>query len=462
MKALLLAPYPQISYVSTTQYPPLGLLYIGGSIVELVDGLQILDANALQLNISETVERILLFSPDVVGISINVVTAKVARTIANEVRKLLPNVKLIAGGPLPTVCPDDWLQCFDVVVVGEGEIPFREIINKIKDGQTISENIKGICTRNGHCRHAEHPNLDELPLPAYDYLVPKLAFYSKKARVVKKIMAPILTSRGCPYSCVFCDKSVHGTNFRPRTVESVLKEIAWLRNKYGVRQIDILDDNFTFDVKRASDILDGIIKIGGFAVNCQNGIRADRVNKELIDKMKRAGVFRVGIGIESGNYEVLKKLNKNLDLNIVISTIRLFRKKRITVQGYFILGFPYEDSEAIKDTIKFAIKANPHFANFSHFFPIIGTPIYNELKNSGKLYNENGEAENGFYRDDPYYDNQLISNEKMQKIYRWSWRKFYFRPYKILDIILCIKSWKELLWVVRIAISMAKNKLLSK
>lgn len=461
MRVQLLSPYPQITNIATTQYPPLGLLYIGANVCDVVDELQILDANILMLNIRQTIERIKKYKPDVLGISVNVVTAKIAREIAVIIKKDMPEVKLIAGGPSPTIHPTEWLRYFDVVIAGEGEIPFRNIIEQLKDGNNIVEaSCAGICIKDHDYKVSEHPDLDKLPFPAYDYLIPNLQYYSKTARVVKSYMAPILTSRGCPYGCVFCDKSVHGRNFRPRSAESVLHEIRWLHDKYGIRQLDILDDNFTFDMERATKILDGIITIDKFAINCQNGIRADRINEQLAKKMKRAGVFRAGIGIESGSSEVLNKLNKQLDLNDVMNAIKILRSQRITAQGYFIIGFPYEEKKNIIDTVNFAIKANPHLANFSHFFPIVGTPIYDMLKKEGKLLFSDGEVEDGFYRTNTHIESDKITRDEMSKIYRWAWRKFYFRPSKIFDVIFCIKSWKEFIWIMRIALSMIRNNLL--
>lgn len=462
MKLLLLSPCPQINNMSSTQYPPLGLLYIGSYVKDIVDCLQILDANVMQLNTDDTIEKIKDFAPDILGISINVATAKSAKCIVEKVKKQMPNVKTIAGGPHPTISPEEWLKYFDIVIAGEGEVPFRSIISQFNAGKNIEAECQGICLPNGEITHACHPDIDMLPFPAYDCLNPDIQYYSKKARVIKPYMAPILTSRGCPYSCSFCDKSVHGINFRPRSVESVLNEIKWLYEKYGVRQLDILDDNFTFDKARAHKILDGIIEIGNFKINCQNGIRADRIDNELAIKMKKAGVFRVGIGIESGNPEILKRLNKQLNLEDVTNAIRMLRNQRITTQGYFIIGLPFECASDIQDTINYAIKANPTFANFAHYFPIMGTTIYDELKKNNKLMIENGEIEDGFFRSASYIKNPNISFEDMARIYGQAWRQFYFRISKIVDVLMSVKSWRELLWIARISLSMFKSKLLRK
>ncbi len=462
MKLLLLSPCPQINTMSSTQYPPLGLLYIGSYVKDIVDSLQILDANVLQLSVEDTIKRIKNFEPDILGVSINVATAKSAKCIIERVKKQLPGVKTIAGGPHPTISPEEWLKYFDIVIVGEGEVPFRSIIKQFNAERNVEVECQGVCLHNGKATHACHPDIDMLPFPAYDCLIPNLQYYSKRARVIKTYMAPILTSRGCPYTCTFCDKSVHGINFRPRSAESVINEIKWLRKKYGVHQLDILDDNFTFDKERAHKILDGIIDIGRFKINCQNGIRADKIDNELVIKMKKAGVFRVGIGIESGNSEILKRLNKHLDLDDVSNAIQMFRKQRITTQGYFIIGLPFESIDDIQDTINYAIKVNPTFANFANYFPIMGTPIYKELKNNDELLVKNGEIEDGFFRSTSYIKNPNITSKDMAKIYAQSWRQFYFRISKIADILMSIKSWKELEWIMRISLTMFKSKLLQK
>jgi radical SAM superfamily enzyme YgiQ (UPF0313 family) len=245
-------------------------------------------------------------------------------------------------------------------------------------------------------------------------------------------------------------------------VESVLNEIKWLHDKFDVRQLDILDDNFTFDIVRAHKILDGIMKIDKFAINCQNGIRADRVTEELVDKMKKAGVFRVGIGIESGNQEIVNRINKHLSLQEVSRSVSLFRRRNITVHGYFIIGFPFETEEDILTTISFAISVNPHFANFSHFMPVIGTPIYKELEETNGLTAFEEEHTEGFYRLNPQITNSAISAENMKVLYSKVWRRFYLRPLKLLDIMLCIKSYSDMKWIVKVGIGVIKNNLMKK
>lgn len=455
MRVALVAPYAEdLPDLSTTQYPPLGILYLAASIKDIAEDIMVLDASFLKLNVEQTYKRIKEFHPHVVGISINMTTEKSAKELAVCIRKNNPNIKLVTGGSSPTVAPEEWYGYFDVVTAGEGEIAFRNVIQQYLTKDSISCTVKGICVDGKEATKACHPDIENLPFPAYQYLVPPLACYSNKARLVKKYMAPLLTSRGCPYCCTFCDKSVHGINFRPRTPESVLQEIKWLHDEYGVHQFDILDDNFTFDLTRAEKILDGIIKMKNIRITCQNGLRADRVTPTLVQKMKKAGVLRVGIGIESGNESVLQRINKKLDLNKVEYAISLFRQHRITVHGFFIIGFPFESELDIKDTINFAIKANPHFANFSRFMPIKGTALFDELLSKGLLTEK--QEHNFFSLTAPVkYDN--ITEERLNQLFHSIWRDFYLRPSKVFDILKNIKSFKEFIWIIRLGISVLKR-----
>lgn len=429
-------------------------MYLAACVEDIVDSILVLDANVLELSIEQTCNKISEYSPDIVGISINMTTSDISNEIAKKVKSENSFIKLIAGGPSPTSSPDNWFKFFDVVIAGEGEIPFRNIVKQLLNSKEIVCMCPGICMEGVPSSKATHPDLEKVPFPAYKYLYPGLHYYSKKARLIKPFMAPILTSRGCPYSCTFCDKSVHGTGFRARSPQSVLNEIRWLRQEWEIRQIDILDDNFTFDLERAEIILDGIIEMGKIYINCQNGVRADRLTPQLIKKMRSAGVFRVGIGIESGNRAILAKLDKKLDLEIAENVIGLFRKERITVHGFFIIGLPFETIDDINETIEYSIKINPHFANFSRFFPIIGSPIYNQLISSKRLADC---GENGFFslNSSVIYDN--MSNEEVNEVFTKAWRKFYLRPYKVFDIIRSVKSFKEFCWIIRVGLSIIKR-----
>jgi radical SAM superfamily enzyme YgiQ (UPF0313 family) len=293
-------------------------------------------------------------------------------------------------------------------------------------------------------------NLDNLPFPAY-HLLPKLKFYESRSR--KTPVAPILTSRGCPYQCVYCNKSVFGSRFRKRSAENIITEIELLIKKFGVKQIDILDDNFTLDIAHAEQILDMIIgrKLGIY-ITFPNGLRADRLTRRIVRKMKQAGVYKVGIGIETGDTKIMKNIKKGLDLGKVVQAIRWLRKERITVFGFFMLGLPGETPKTMQKTIDFAIMANPHIANFAITVPMPNTELYEMIKNSGRFVKEE-KIEKGYYTiDGGYYELDNLRSKDVLQYQRKAYLNFYFRPKKIIDFIFQIKSYRELKWTIKTAI----------
>jgi radical SAM superfamily enzyme YgiQ (UPF0313 family) len=298
-------------------------------------------------------EKLASFSPDIIGIQLNIVTAKAGMELCGILKKRF-NVPIIYGGPFASSNYAKLLSTgADAVVIGEGEHTFTELCSgkdwrKI-DGMYFRKSDKVVMTKH----RALIESLDELPLPAF-HLLPDLSLYRSRSR--KSPMAPIFTSRGCPFQCTYCNSNIFGKRFRARSPENVMKEIDILVAKYGVRQLDILDDNFTLDIERAEKILDMIIERDyGLAINMQNGLRADKLTPRLIMKMKKAGVYKVGIGIETGNRDVLLSIKKGLNLDSVGRSLRWFRQAGIVTIGFFMLGFPSDTPKTMKDTIDFAI-----------------------------------------------------------------------------------------------------------
>ena len=170
-------------------------------------------------------------------------------------------------------------------------------------------------------------NINSIPFPAYD-LLPPFKIYKSRAR--KKPVGVLITSRGCPYQCTFCNASVFGKSFRARSPENVMAEIDMLVAEFHIKQIDVLDDNFINDMGRAESIFDAVIsRKYGVLINLQNGVRVDRLTFATVKKMKKAGVFKIGVGIESGDPAILKGVKKGLDLKQVEQALAWFRKAGI-------------------------------------------------------------------------------------------------------------------------------------
>ena len=461
-KICLVNPFPYYAggVNEGTVYPPLGMATMATILKERDFPVKLIDANILQMSIADTLKEINDFGADLVGVYMNIVTAKAGIELCKELKK--QGIKLVLGGPfaqneLPGLLKRSQADC---IVLGEGEVTFLQICKGYK-----LEDIQGLffLKEGAPITTPQRPliqNLDDIPPAAYE-LLPSLDHYRSRSRETP--MAPLMSTRGCPYKCTFCSSSsktsVFRNKFRVRSPEHVVAEIEHLVNNMGVKEIDVLDDNFTLNIPRANKILDLIIekKIKVW-INLQNGVRADRLTYDLMKKMKQAGVYKMGIGIESGSEEVLASIKKGLRLSAVEDAVKWADELDIVVIGFFMLGFPSDTEETLKQTIDFAIKLNPSIANFSLCIPFPGTPLYDEVVAKGYMTKSMEEGSDfGFYAGDFSYQTPNLDKKTILKYQKLAYLKFHLRPSKIIEILGDIKSWNELKWTMNTAFSLLKN-----
>lgn len=457
-KVMLVNPFPYYAegINEATVYPPIGLAYVASFLEERGIECKIVDANILKLTNRCVLEEIKKFAPEIIGIHTNIVLARAGIELSKKIKEDLDKVVVI-GGPYATALVEKTLEesKADCIIRGEGERTMLDIIKNFSD----FKKVEGISYINeGEIVHNPDrdliKDLDSLPFPAY-HLLPDLENYRSRAR--KTPVAAILTSRGCPYGCIYCNKNIFGRTFRARTPENIIEEIRLLVDKYGVRQIDILDDNFTFDIERAERTLDLIIDNGfDLAINCQNGVRADRLTEHLVHKMKKAGVFKVGIGIESGDENIIKVINKSLDLEKVKTAIEWFKREGIMVYGFFMIGLPGETKETMQKTIDFAKEVDPHIANFSIAIPFPGTKFYDMIEKEGRFTGKI-DGTSGFYGEEFYYELGEVNKKLALQYHRKAYREFYFRPSKVIDLLKNINSWSEFKWTVAATLPLLRN-----
>lgn len=458
-RVVLVNPYPDYAEEvnAVTLLPPLGIGYIGSFLEKNGHECTIIDANATRLKNETVAGEIKKLEPDIIGIHSNVVKARSAILLSKLIKSEL-KVPVILGGPYPTSLPEYVLResdC-DAVVVGEGEETMRELVEKREwDG------IEGIALPRdgGMVRTPPRPlieDLDSLPFPAY-HLFPDLGLYTTRAR--KKLIASIITSRGCPYGCIYCNKNIFGKRFRARSPENVTAEIEYLADEFGVRHIDIVDDNFTLDTDRAMRIADLIIsKNLDMEIACHVGLRAERVTKELLVKLERAGVFQIGIGVESGDPEIQKAIKKNLDLERVKKVVGWAREAGIKVNGFFMLGLPYETRESMERTIAFALEMDPHIAQFHITIPFPGTPLYDLIAAEGRfLVSTEGGVLSDYFKTDVLFEFGGLKREDVVEYTKKAYRKFYLRPKKIFELISSPRSLTEMMWYLDAAVQYGKN-----
>ncbi len=459
-KVMLIVPYNNTNEPVCS--PPLGLAYMASYLrskatVNSYD-IRIVDANVSKISNEKLIEIIKNFNPDIVGIQMNVLD-KSGTVLSKLIKSKFPDILICIGGCVVSSNPVEVLKMSnsDIAIIGEGEITFFEIC----EGKKLSE-IDGIVCKDKEFRFNKPrkliENLDDIPHPAFD-LLPDFRLYSIRAR--KTPVMYVMTSRGCPFQCTYCNSNIFGNRFRSHSPEYVLEEIDLLLEKFGVKEIDIMDDNFTLDKDRAEKILDLIIqKKFNIVISLGNGVRADCMTENLVKKMKKAGVFKVSIGVESANKEVLASIKKRLDLNKVVEVTKWFRKYNIITFGLFMVGFPNDTRESINETIDFAIRLNPTQAIFSMLIPFPGSEIYAYLKEHNLLiYPDKIFYDSGFRGSKQYLKGNL-SYDELLSLHKKAYFKFNFRISKIWDIVKNIRSFNEFLWFVKATVFVFKNMVL--
>jgi len=410
--------------------PPLGLGYIASYLRETGDHqVKIHDGLLQHSRASDFAETLTSFSPDVVGISGQTTPSiyDVYRT-AKAVKKHDPATLVVVGGAHVTFQDEQVLKdCpeIDVVVRGEGEVTMKMLLDEISENR-CNVRVEGTTTRLGTSilRNPDRPyiaNLNSLPFPAYDLL--NLTSYFPRG----KRIAPMITSRGCPYQCTFCSSSrITGKRWRGRSAENVVREIELLQERYGVRDVTFLDDLFTFDHQRVEEICSLIIKdVDNIGWTCSS--RADIMTRhpEIADWLKDSGCHTLYIGAESGSQRILDKIKKGIRISQIINAVKRAKAVGLEVVLSFILGIPGETQEDIRSTIDFACRLDPDLAQFTICTPYPGTPMYEEAIENGWLSVPDWSL---FTVLEPIMDLPGLSRKWIKQQLTRAYYKFYTRP----------------------------------
>ncbi|NWF87549.1 radical SAM protein [Candidatus Bathyarchaeota archaeon] len=363
---------------SVFRFPPLGLGYIASSLRK--HGVSVTLVDCTFLTKKEALKKIQLSNPEIIGIYSMFSMKQQSIALA----KLRKNCEiLIAGGPLPTLTPKDFLREFDVVVIGEGEETIVELVDAIEKNLDLST-IKGIVYREkggGDVgitpSRAVIRDLDGVSFPSRDLFDNQSYknYYSKKFGYT---ITSMITSRGCPFNCDFCSRSVFGNEFRTRSAVNIVDEIETVL-ALGYDRIWFADDCFTLNRKRLIEICDEIIN-RRLRVGWECLSRVDTIDRDVANKMREAGCVRVFFGIESGNNSVLAVMNKQTTVERARKAVFIAKKAGIQVGAFFILGYPSESDKTVLDTVRFASSLPLDYLSFTLPYPIPGTPLYERVK----------------------------------------------------------------------------------
>ncbi len=420
---------------------PMGLMYIGAVLKNAGHDPRIHDCVIDYKNLKILRKTIQEWKPDFIGISIIVTELEQTKKIMTLIRTMVPGVPVIFGGPWPSAAPEDSIKTFgaDYVVLGEGEKVFPELIAAIKQGCSV-ESIPGTASvisgqvKINPGRFLTEDELNALPFPAWELLNHEL--YAKKPSGAgvgwRKYMA-IVTSRGCPFQCVYCHRTM-GKTFRKRAAESVLAEMEQLRFHQGFREFEIVDDCFNLDRERMHTILAGIRdRLGDVKLHFGNGLRADMLEPEDMLLFKQAGTVSAGFGIETSSPRLQKKIHKHLKIDKAVLVMNAAVKAGIYSTGFFMIGFPTETYEEAVSTVNFAVRSPLHSASFMLVTAFAGTELSAKavdiIKNRNETYNP---------REMTYFTSSLnisaMSDSDLQKIYRRAYRRFYLNPKRLLRL----------------------------
>lgn len=373
---------------------PLGLLYLAAAARERGHEVALADLALLNADSPTALDPWLdKHQPQVVGISAPFsLMAPVVAELAALVKERLPGAAVAVGGAHASSLPEQVMACpqVDHVFLGESEESFCDFLA----GRDFAK-IDGFGYRGGgqvviNPKTRWIKDLDQLPLPARD-LLDLGAYWSRRGRAGQGRWTSFITSRGCPFRCVFCSThTVWGRRWRPRGVESVLAELRELSLVHGVDTLSLEDDNFTLDMDRAKEILRRVIDEGlKFQWATPNGLRADRLDPELVGLMKRAGFTQAKVAIESGaprvNHQII---HKNLDLEKAKEVVSLAAENGLPPAAFFVMGFVGETPEEMLQTIAYALELKERGLAGADFFmatPYPGTDLLAQAKQGGLL-----------------------------------------------------------------------------
>ena len=366
-RIMLVYPDYRSSDVFSGAYLPVGLGYIAKALETAGIEYEIIDLNID--SIDDLIYRIGEFCPEFVGISMMSYRCKGTYKLLRDVKCAFPEVKIIAGGPHVTANQERVLiECpaIDIGVVGEGEVAIVEIVR----GDTLST-VKGVLYREGEAvRFAGERdfiyNLDEISFPTYQRF--KLEKYGKRMQLA--------SSRGCPYKCIFCGAPrILGNRWRKRSVQGMVEELEYWYEK-GYRNFYFNDSNFAINKKRVSDFCDEVIKRNLDVCFTSDGLRADHVDRELLEQMRRAGFAILTFGAESGSNKVLRNLKKGETREQIESAIAVATDLGFHVTLFFLVGSPGEDVKDVEQSFQLALKYNVAGVYFFNLTPIPGTEFY--------------------------------------------------------------------------------------
>ena len=428
--------------------PPLGIAYIAAVLEKKGVEVHIIDC-AVGISFDGLFKRILEECPEVVGLTSTTPAFVNTRKVASFIREKSPSTRILIGGAQVTAQPRETIRTglFDIGVIAEGELTIAQLFDNYENGSFANlDKIRGIVYKDNNeiVQNEKRPfiqDLDSIPMPAR-HLLPHPEFYQPTPASCRRVpYAVIITSRGCPSRCTFCDRKVFGERFRKRSVLNILEEIEQVISNYGIKEIRFFDDAFTLDKKRVYQLCEEFEK-SKLKLPWTCLTKPQSADGALLKRMKRAGCWQVLYGFESGDDRMLKLLKKGNTVEINKRAIRLTKEAGLEVRGDFIVGTPGETWESLEKTVRFAIDMKLDYAHFNKFTPFPGTELYEKLTGQGYVFDFSKSTI--LDHDHVPYINPGMDKDEFSKFLDKANRRFYLRPTYILKRLLSIRTFHQL------------------
>ena len=379
------------------------------------------------------------FKPDYLVVNIATPTLEHDLDAVKKAKEICPNITTVAKGAAFLTLGEKIVSEhneLDFGILGEAENTLKDILdNKPKN------NILGIYYKeNDEVKFTgKRPfieDLDSLPFPARHLVNNNI--YRRPDN--NKVQATIKVSRGCPFHCFFCLATpVSGAKVRRRSPENIVAEILECVEKYNIKNFLFWSDIFNIDKDWTMKLCQAIID-SGLKITWSANTRADTADYEMAKMMYKSGCRLVSIGVESGSQYMLEKMGKKITLNDVRRTVKVFKKAKIRIYNYFVIGLPWETEETVEETIKFAIELNSDFISFYTATPLPGSRFY-DYALEHNLFDKETSFENAYYY--PAVNTHNLTRERVFELHKAAVKRFYLRPLYILKMLFRIRSFEE-------------------
>lgn len=433
--------------------PDLGLGYMAALAREKGHEVCIVDNLLEELTFEDFEAQVRAFNPDVIGFKAFSIDLEYIQEYIQRIHAISPKIVSVVGGPHPsTERPErlfEQLPGLHFGFAGEGEPGFPAFIERLAAGATDFSGIAGLIWRDAtgkvhHNGKAYVEDLDSVPFPAWDLIDPRRYRYGFSFMTRKYPVAPMAITRGCPYLCTFCGAHLlTGRKLRARSVDNVIEEMKMLKRDYGVRSIDVVDENFTFLRDFVLELCERMIQENlKLEWNCPQGVRLDRLDEEIVRMMERAGCIGVSLGLESGSKRILKMIKKAQTPDEIVEQVNMIKRvSKLRLLGMFMVGFPGETREEVESTIELALSLPLDIAVFSPLRATPGTEIYENLVKAGVIYPRTDYDDFGR----PYFMRSYcdIPDDELRALYRKAYLKFYTRPRVVWNLTRQIRSWAQ-------------------